>query len=956
MAGRTIKLPQLVECSNIPRDKREIVTPEMAMQFSHLKEVAKEIPPYDPQAKVEILIGRDTPELLKVRESRNGPKGTPWAQRLDLGWTISGQMCLDRVGGPIHISVRRTAVEYPDQLSALPWDSRSIQRSSTKHEVVPCPYHFKVKEKYTEREEIGANIFRTTPDDNMVSMSQDDRRFMQIMNAGTRKNHRGNWEMPLPFRTPNIAMPNNRPLAVNRLNGLLRTFKRKPKMKEDYFQFMSKIFDRGHAVPVPPEELLAPASLQETIGLNKRDTSNQLQTVESRNEGKIWYLPHFGVYHPRKPDQIRVVFDSSAEFQGVSLNKELLPGPDLMNSLSGVLIRFRQENVAAMCHIEQMFHSFHVTPEHQNLLRFLWFKDNDPAKEIIENKMTVHLFGNGPSPAIATFGLRKTADDGEEKYGKATRDFVHRNFYVDDGLTSCSTENETISLVKNAQGMLATANLRLHKVVSNSVAVMEAIPAEDRAKNIKDLDLRHDVLPAQRSLGVHWNIEKDHFTFHVSLSEKPFTRRGVLSTINSVYDPLGLASPIVLEGKLILQQLVVMGKKANNDNPLGWDDPLPEIMNQRWRRWRDVLPDLEKVSIPRCYHHRGFGTVERREIHAFSDASKEAIGTAVYLREVDGGGEISVSLLYGRSKIAPVHSTSIPRLELCSAVLTTQAVKMIRKELDVEVNEEIYYSDSKVVLGYIQNESRRFYIYVANRVQTIRNTTEPHQWRYIDTANNPADLATRCMSPDKLMESRWLSGPEFLWNALPQPHDAPQKISLDENDPEVKREVVVCTTKSQVPHNLGCSRFKRLSSWLSVQRAVANLIRIIKGFQERKHSKTPTRPLTSLSAAELEHAGQVTVKALQKEAFPVELKALTADGNKKTVPKDSNLLLLDPFLDPNGLIRVGGRLRNSPLTFQEKHPVLLPKGHHLSELVIRHFHTTKVAKSQAEPSGKVDTG
>ena len=142
---------------------------------------------------------------------------------------------------------------------------------------------------------------------------------MQIMDAGTRKNHRGNWEIPLPFRTPNIAMPNNRPLAVNRLNGLLRTFKRKPKMKEDYFQFMSKIFDRGHVVPVPQEELLVPASPQETNGSNKRDTSNQAQTVENRNEGKIWYLSHFGVYHPRKPDQIRVVFDSSAEYQGVSL-------------------------------------------------------------------------------------------------------------------------------------------------------------------------------------------------------------------------------------------------------------------------------------------------------------------------------------------------------------------------------------------------------------------------------------------------------------------------------------------------------------------------------------------------------------------------------------------------------------------------------------------------------------
>ena len=175
--------------------------------------------------------------------------------------------------------------------------------------------------------------------------------------------------------------------------------------------------------------------------------------------------------------------------------------------------------------------------------------------------------------------------------------------------------------------------------------------------------------------------------------------RIVLSTINSVYDPLGLASPVIPEGKLILQQLIVMWKKANN-NPLGW-------LNQPWHGWRDVLSSLENVSIPRCYCW-GSGTIERRENHAFSDTSKEAIGTGVYLREVNGGGEISISLLHRRSKIAPVHLTSISRLELCSRVLATQAVRMIRKEL--EVNEEIYYSNSKVVLGYIQNKSRRFYV------------------------------------------------------------------------------------------------------------------------------------------------------------------------------------------------------------------------------------------------------
>lgn len=107
---------------------------------------------------------------------------------------------------------------------------------------------------------------------------------------------------------------------------------------------------------------------------------------------------------------------------------------------------------------------------------------------------------------------------------------------------------------------------------------MEALPAEDRARNIRDLDLRQDVLPTQRSLGVQWDLQRDTFTFSVSLLEKPFTRRGVLSVVNSAYDPLWLAAPVILVGKLLLQQLVILGKERQNDNPLGWDDPLPDSL------------------------------------------------------------------------------------------------------------------------------------------------------------------------------------------------------------------------------------------------------------------------------------------------------------------------------------------------------------------------------------------
>ena len=342
-------------------------------------------------------------------------------------------------------------------------------------------------------------------------------------------------------------------------------------MEKDYFAFMAKVFHRGHATRVPPSEL----RIEEGV--------NEGNAACADNHGRVWYLPHFGVYHPRKPDQIRVVFDSSAEFEGVSLNKELLPGPDQMNSLLGVLVRFRQEGVALICDVEQMFHSFYVNSEHRDFLRFLWFKDNNPLEEIVEYRMLVHLFGNVSSPAIATFAMRKTAEDGEEEYGLSAKEFVNNDFYVDDGLTSRPTDEETVELLQNTQAMLATAQLRLHKAVSNSVFVMEALPEEDRGKSIRDLDLQHDSLPTQRSLGVHWDLEGDAFTFKVVLPERPYTRRGVLSVINSVYDRLGLAAPVILRGKLLLRQLVIMGKKGGDNIALGWDDPLPERLSSQWQ-------------------------------------------------------------------------------------------------------------------------------------------------------------------------------------------------------------------------------------------------------------------------------------------------------------------------------------------------------------------------------------
>ena len=939
--GKQADLPTLVECDRIPEDVKEIPTPEIARRFLHLQGIANEIPAFDQNAGTHILLGRDAPELLKVRAFKNGPRGAPWAQELLLGWTVTGQVCFDRLEGPIHIQARRTSVKVDSDIPATTsvihtTDSRgraAVRIDGEEYDVIPCPNQLQITDSLDVHD-----VFHTSPRDNEPSLSCDDRKFLQIMENGVHKNASGNWEMPLPFRQQDAAMPNNRSQAAHRLNGLLKTLKRKPQMQKDYLEFMEKVIVKGHASPVPPGEIQA-------------------------QPGRIWYLPHFGVYHPRKPTQIRVVFDSSAEFKGVSLNKELLAGPDLMNSLLGVLIRFRKENVAVMCDIEQMFHSFHVDPAHRNYLRFLWFQDNDPEKPVAEYRMNVHLFGNGPSPAVATYGLRETVAQGEEEYGEEVVNFVRRNFYVDDGLASLPTAQQAVRLVRNTQAALATSNLRLHKVVSNSIDVMEAFPMADRAKDVRDLDLRSDSLPAQRSLGVYWNLENDAFTFRVSLPEKPFTRRGVLSVVNSVYDPLGLAVPVMLEGRKLLQQLVVMGKRTSDNTPLAWDDPLPEKLAHQWLCWKNSLQELQDVSVPRCYKPKDFGPITRAEIHAFSDASQEAIGASVYLRLFNEAQEVTVSFVYGQAKLAPVRPTSIPRLELCGAVLVTQAVQRVLKEIDMDLVQVTYYTDSKVVLGYITNESKRFYVYVANRVQQIRSISSPHQWRYVKSEYNPADQATRGIQPSKLMQSTWLNGPDFLrtTESIPPPSEI---AAPSENDPEVRKEVITTKTKidGQPQQGLGADRFERFSSFSSLRHAIAILLVKVREFKRRindkgrgaasksdapkEHNSEPRHP----TAEDLEQATTVIVCATQEQTFSDELQRqdFTATTQKqgereqsvarKKALKGSHLYQLDPFIDSDGVLRVGGRLRRAKLVHKEKHPVLLPKNHHISRLIVRHYH------------------
>ena len=204
-----------------------------------------------------------------------------------------------------------------------------------------------------------------------------------------------------------------------------------------------------------------------------------------------------------------------------------------------------------------MFHPFFVNEEDRDLLRCFWWENGDLETRPVEYRMKVHVFGAGSSPGCANFGFQQCANDGEEEFGAETAEFVRRNFYVDNGLKSLSTPDAAIKLIQNNQAMCAKAGIRLHKFVSNMKEVLEAISPEDRAEGLQDLELKFDQLPVERTLGIMWCVETDWFRFRIMIQDIPLTRRGVLSTVSSVYDPLGFVAPLILVGKQILQDLCV---------------------------------------------------------------------------------------------------------------------------------------------------------------------------------------------------------------------------------------------------------------------------------------------------------------------------------------------------------------------------------------------------------------
>ena len=873
---------------------RSIPSEQDARQWPHLQGIKL---PSISEKEVRLIIGTNVPDAFWVLEERRGNRGEPYAIRTPLGWTLMGPMERND-SEDCHLNVN------------------FVRSSETLREDNDCLV--RQLERFWDVENAGV-----IPE-SKLSMSVEDKRALAIMEQSV-KLEDGHYQIALPWRQYPPFLPYNRFMAERRLQALKNRLLQDGELLENYKATMEQYLSMGHARRVPLDEI-------------------------STQDKPLWYLPHHPVLN--KPGKTRVVFDCAAKHKGTSLNEQLLTGPDLTNSIVGVLMRFREEQVALSADIECMFHQIRVAPDDRDAFRFLWWPNGDLTQQPIDHRMEVHLFGATSSPSCSSLALRRTAEDNISEFQEDVVNTVKRNFYVDDCLKSVRSVENAVEVVNQLREILSRGGFRLTKWSCNRSEVLDTIPQDEKAPSVLDLDLDKDKLPVQRTLGLHWDMESDKFIFKVALKDRPSTRRGILSLTSSVYDPLGFVAPVVLPAKKLLQDLCREKR--------GWDDSISDCDGERWEKWKSQLANLPLITVDRCVRPACFGDLKIAELHNFADASQIAYGAVTYLRLVDVEERIHCAFLIGKSRLAPLRPMTVPRLELSAAVLAVQLDRTVREELDIPINQSTFWSDSTCVLQYIRNQSKRFHTFVANRLSVIHENSAPHQWRHVSSELNPADEVTRGLTVDEMSASnKWLSGPEFLkkkeefWPCDP----TIRQPELSDDDLEIKREVQLYnqSSTSHASKDVLSRLIERYSSWDRLRRAVAWLLRFKTWFIEKyRGGSVNLRPQCCLergpllSVEEVKCAEREVIKHVQRLFFPDVIKAMQRISSSKPPRQVASELKsfkipaymrkLHPFLDDVGILRVGGRLENALIKYEAKHPIILPYRHQATDLIISQHH------------------
>ncbi|XP_076660879.1 uncharacterized protein LOC143364366 [Halictus rubicundus] len=631
---------------------------------------------------------------------------------------------------------------------------------------------------------------------------------------------------------------------------------------------------------------------------------------------KCVYIPHHPVLREgSSTTHLRVVFNASSRTSdGTSLNDHLFPGPKLQADLPSVILRWRHFRYVYTADIAKMYRQILIDPRDIDYQRILW--QESPANAPTPFQLLTVTYGMTCAPFLALRVLQRLVEDEGSRFPLAVP-ILRSNIYVDDVLFGANDVSSLLQSRGQLNNLLQCAHMTLRKWASNHCGLLEDIDPSDHGLACSKILAPDDHV---KVLGISWNPSRDSFQFNASFSESlPSTKRSILSTIAKLYDPLGWVTPAIIRAKILIQDLWRLR--------LGWDDQISDPLFERWTAIYTRLPLLSGVQLSRWTGHSPPDS--HMEIHGFADASTVAYAAVVYARCISADGRVTVSLLAGKSKVAPLTPVTIPRLELQAAVLLSRLVTFVLSSFDNRDIPCFCWTDSTVVLAWLQSHPSRWKTFVAHRVADIQARLPHASWRHVTTADNPADCGSRGLLSDDLLNfPLWWQGPVWLH------HDAstwpPQVLLHEDTDPPEVKVSLHCSETPPPEWDLA----SRFSSWSKLLRVTAYVLRFTRYCRRDRSHPSEQASERSLTADHISSARRFWIKHLQSVAFSDEIRALIQGLPLST---KSPLRSLNAFIDSDGIIRVGGRLHHAPLPHRIKHPIVLAP-HRLVTLLVEQAH------------------
>ncbi|XP_029055098.2 uncharacterized protein LOC114882376 [Osmia bicornis bicornis] len=733
------------------------------------------------------------------------------------------------------------------------------------------------------------------------ALSEDENRCELHFASTHSRRTDGRYVVKLPFKEGAVTeFVDSFQIASRSLNRLEIRLSKDVKLAEAYSSFLSEYEQLGHMAPtVLPKN----SDFRTSAG---------------------YYMPHHPVLRESSTTSpLRVVFNASCVTRsGSSLNDQLLTGPKLQTDLPSILLRWRTHRLVYIADIAKMFRQIFVYPADTKYQRILWRSDVD--KPVSSYDLLTVTYGTACAPYLAMRVLKQLCDDEGAAFPRATS-VLHESTYVDDVLFGAHDPSEISEIREQLNSLLKLGGFHLRKWTSNSAELLHEIPKTDL---LVSTPVSFSDNQPIKALGLSWKPERDCFTFHFNSPEFEKTRgniettkRSVLSIISRIFDPLGLITPIVILAKVFLQELWI--------RKLDWDSPLPSDLRESWESYFENLKCLHEVSIPRWTNQSP--NINGVQLHGFADASSRAYAAVVYLRVEIDANLVRTSLLISKTKIAPLQTVSIPRLELCAAQLLTKLLSFVKLTLNLSTVPLYCWSDSMITLSWIKKHPSQWKTFVANRVADIQNRLPDAVWGYVNTKQNPADCASRGVSTSYLKDHHlWWYGPSWLkldTSSWPeQPH--PEGILIEEEMRSVKT-LIVRSDRSEwnLPDDV--------STWPRLLKITAYCILLCSKLSRyRRFSTLAQNDCKNSLAIAIKLARSFWIRSVQIFHFSDEISAIKSGAQ---LPKASKLKSLNPFVDDDGLLRVGGRLENSPFSYEEKHPVILPR-HRISDLIVEQAH------------------